>query len=183
MPRKYISTELAAALIAELIARPVGAPESPCVQWGGAHSNGYARVGGRGCVSRIVLAAKIGRPLHDGMLALHTCPGGDNKWCVNAAHLREGTVADNTSGDAVSRAQMAQGDTHWSRRAPNLLPRGERRGSAKLTPEAVIAIRGAVAQGESQRTVAARYGVAFQTVSKIVNFTKWKHVQEPLCLS
>lgn len=54
--------------------------------------------------------------------------------------------------------------------------RGERRGHAKLTTENVLRIRELARQGLTQREIAEQFGVVPQTVSKIVNRSKWTHV-------
>jgi hypothetical protein len=43
-------------------------------------------------VHRLALQRKLGRAIHPGLCALHTC---DCKSCVNPEHLREGTQSDN----------------------------------------------------------------------------------------
>jgi len=57
-------------------------------------------------VSRIVLEEKLGRPIREGYLALHTCDLGT---CINEAHIYEGTFKDNNR-DMVQR--------HWRFRKP-----------------------------------------------------------------
>lgn len=53
--------------------------------------------------------------------------------------------------------------------------RGERVANAKLTSELVAQIRRRVAEGESQYTVAAQFGVAQSNVSLIVSRRTWRH--------
>lgn len=46
-------------------------------------------------VTHVVLTFTEGeRPSKDHQ-GLHTCPGGDHKWCINATHLRWGTELEN----------------------------------------------------------------------------------------
>ena len=58
-------------------------------------------------VHRIALAFKLGRPLMQGMWALHEC---DAPRCFNPRHLREGTPLDNVTD------REARGRTRHSRR-------------------------------------------------------------------
>jgi hypothetical protein len=55
-------------------------------------------------------------------------------------------------------------------------PRGSRNGCAKLTEEVVRQMR-AESGSASLAALARRYGVAFQTVSKIVRGERWRHVK------
>ena len=89
--------------------------------------------------------------------ALHHC---DNPSCVRDDHLFEGTDADN----AADRDEKG-------RRAP---PAGEANGRAKLSRSDVISIRAARAAGESQRSIARRYGVNKSTIGQIDRGTHWK---------
>lgn len=54
------------------------------------------------------------------------------------------------------------------------------RQGTQLTPDQVVAIREAVAQGQLQKTMAARYRISRQTVSLIVRGNIWRQVGGPL---
>jgi predicted XRE-type DNA-binding protein len=56
---------------------------------------------------------------------------------------------------------------------------GSRSGSAKLTETDVLEIRGRVWEGESQRSVAERFGVTQASVYYIAHGKTWKHTQGP----
>jgi hypothetical protein len=122
-------------------------------------------------------------PIPTGMCVLHRC---DTPSCVNPAHLFLGTQADNVRDmDAKGRrgtvegmtrdpAQFQRGEQHWTKRAPDRVRRGEAVAHAKLTWAEVAEIRAAVARGDVQRHVAARYSVSPMIVSRIVRQQIWK---------
>jgi hypothetical protein len=56
--------------------------------------------------------------------------------------------------------------------------RGSRNGSARLTESEVMAIRAAHRTGAKQIVLASRYGVSFQTISKIVRRQRWAHLPD-----
>lgn len=56
--------------------------------------------------------------------------------------------------------------------------RGTTNGWARLTDDAVRAIRRDCANGESQRTVARRYGTSQRNVGRIVHRQRWTHVED-----
>ena len=66
--------------------------------------------------SRVALSWQLGRPLGDGMSALHKC---DNTLCVrndgDSSHLFEGTQADNMA-DMVNKGRSLSGDRHPTRK-------------------------------------------------------------------
>jgi hypothetical protein len=93
----------------------------------------------------------------DGVKVLHSC---DNPPCVNPAHLRVGTMKEN-SRDSVTRDRHA---------------RGSRSGAAKLTESSVIEIRRRASEGELVRKLAVEYGVSPRTVYGVVARTGWRHV-------
>lgn len=88
--------------------------------------------------------------------ALHSC---DNPACLNLAHLRWGSGADNAA-DRVERGQQAT---------------GERNGCAKLTRLSVDEIRAAYAAGGiSQEALGHIYGVSQGHICDIVHNRLWK---------
>jgi len=110
-------------------------------------------------VTRIILAAKLGRPLSPGLMALHSC---DNPPCVNPEHLWEGSSLDN------NRDMNAKG------RGVYVI--GERHGLSKLTRNDVHQIREMLAKGTSQRKIAARFNVRQGTISYIKSGETWGHL-------
>lgn len=93
-------------------------------------------------------------PIPTGRLIMHSC---DTPACVNPAHLSIGTALDN-NGDAA-----AKGRTCW----------GERNSHAKLTPEAVVAIR---ASSEPLRRLAMRFGVSESAISGARRGRTWRRL-------
>jgi hypothetical protein len=164
-----------------------------CWPWTGATRSGYGcltvKVDGKPKsrrAARMAWALANGRPLGPGMMALHRC---DNPPCCNPAHLYEGTAADNMA-DKVARGRQsrsgarnpARGDRNGARLHPERLRRGashpwrlhpervlrgERHPNAKLSDEDVQGIRDAVASGQRQADVAARYGITQGHVSAV----------------
>lgn len=118
-----------------------------------------------------------------GMFVCHHC---DNPPCVRPSHLFLGTNSDNQK-DAVRKGRgskgnaafLKKGDDHWTRRRPDLLPdqRGELNRYSKLKDSDVREIRRLRAEGEPLKSLAATFGVAFGTISKIARGDRWKHVK------
>lgn len=136
-----------------------------CWLWTGCVNNkgyGLCSYGGarRQYVHRMMLEIKLGRPIARGLKTLHSC---DNPRCVNPAHLSEGTQKENLE-QAVDRGRLKPSP-------PRCL--GERHGSAKLTVDAVHAIR---ASDETSAALAARFGVGRQAIDKVRKGERWSHV-------
>ena len=94
------------------------------------------------------------------LYVLHHC---DNPKCVRPDHLFAGTPADN-SADCVSKGRAA---------------RGSQDGNAKLTEQAVLAIREKYARGGvGQRALAREYGTSQSTIQYALNRRSWKHVHD-----
>jgi hypothetical protein len=132
-----------------------------CWEWQGSIAKtGYGRISvnaGR------MLAHRASYLIHYGILPdeLEVCHRCDNRPCVNPEHLFLGTHQDNMT-DASKK-----GRTHP----------GEQTYGAKLNDEAIRLIREAYRNGELQRVLAERYGVASSAISMIVNRNTWKHVE------
>ena len=133
--------------------------DTPCHVWIGSLTGGPR--GGYGKIlvdGRLEQAHRVSFFLTYGRwpmpFALHRC---DNRACVNAAHLFEGTIQDN----------------HNDCKAKDRHNTGVRNAAAKLSESDVLAIR--AAKG-SQLSIAARYGVSQTTVSDIRRGRYWSHV-------
>lgn len=112
----------------------------------------------------------------DGMLVLHNCPSGDNPRCVNPRHLWLGTQQQNVR-DMDAKGRRARGDRSGSRLHPERLPRGENHTRAKLTEDAIRAIRRRAAQGESQTALSREFAVSTGRICDIVHVKAWRHVR------
>ncbi len=80
---------------------------SDCHVWAGSTSAGRGRIRAHGdsrVASRIAYELYVA-PIPAGLLVLHSCDNGN---CVNPAHLRVGTNADN-SADMVARGRASNG--------------------------------------------------------------------------
>jgi len=93
-----------------------------------------------------------------GLHVLHRC---DTPSCVNPQHLFLGTNGDNVR-DAVAK---------HGRKVPML--KGEQHPFARLTESQVHEIREI---GDSQRGIAARYGISQSHVSGIKHRRFWRHI-------
>lgn len=118
--------------------------------------------------SRVVLAEKLGRPIRNGFMALHTC---DNMRCVNPDHIYEGTRQDNVN-DLWSRHEHEMREI--KRRT---MRRGSEHHNAKLTEPQVKTIKLALENGTSRRELAEKFSVATQTIDRIANNQLWVHVK------
>lgn len=104
------------------------------------------------------LSYELGKgPIPKGMQVCHEC---DTPRCVNPEHLFLGTQKDNLTDMADKKRHLF----------------GERNAKAKLTEEQVHGIHEMRVSGESQASIAARYGVGQMTVCRILSGERWKHV-------
>ena len=93
-----------------------------------------------------------------GTCVCHRC---DNRRCVNPSHLFIGTHSDNMRDMFAKGRCLRAGDAHPA---------------AKVTEKDVLAIRAASATGESQSSLAKRYGVTVANISLIRRGVTWSHV-------
>lgn len=103
-----------------------------CWIWTGTYfANGYGqfRVDGKPKgAHRLAWILTHGPIASSRIFVCHNCPGGDNRACVNPAHLFLGTTQDNMQ-DASRKGTIARGDRHGSVTHPERLKRGVEHGS------------------------------------------------------
>ncbi len=173
-----------------------------CWNWTGCRNSdgyGHVKVAGRIVgVHRVSYEAHIG-PIPDGQEVCHRC---DNPACFNPEHLFLGTHLENvrdmrgkgraySQRDPVSfRARLREaalrrdplsyqrGDENGARKHPERLKRGSARRDAKLNETAVSEIR---KSKETQRTLAARFGVSQSLISLVRSGRFWTHVPRGEC--
>lgn len=136
--------------------------DNGCWLWTAATDRGgYGRIqlGRRRCghAHRAAYEVFIG-PIPPGMHVLHRC---DVRACINPAHLFIGTNADNV----VDREQKGRG------KVPRL--RGGDCPWAKLSPEIVREIKQRLIDRETQKSIAARFGVSQPLISMINTGERW----------
>ena len=125
---------------------------------GGLHHSGYARVKIGGVEKGLHVWALIeasGEDLSATLDALHSC---DNRACVNARHLRWGTLQDNMD-DKVARGRQSS-------------MAGEAHPGAKLTWPAVREMRARA--DESLPVLASEFGVSKSLVHLILRNKRWR---------
>jgi hypothetical protein len=137
-----------------------------CWEWtGGRISVGYGMFwldGRQQRAARVALAID-GRPIPDGMMALHHC---DNRGCVRPSHLYIGTHADNM------RDRNVRGRTARIGAPPQ---RGSAHHAAKVTEDDVRVIRAEYQPGLGG-VLMRRYGITQAALWAIVNGRTWRHV-------
>jgi predicted Zn-ribbon and HTH transcriptional regulator len=131
-----------------------------CLEFSGCRNDeGYGIIGVKGKMKmahRFVWELAHGE-IPTGMRILHKC---DNPSCVDLSHLFIGTDGDNVT-DKTFKGRQAKGETHPQ---------------ARLSEDEVREMRRLLKIGESQREVAAKFGVTRATAWRISSRFHWKHI-------
>lgn len=139
--------------------RRISKPLKPQINTHGYHAVGLCRDGKAKtyAIHTLVLTAFAGEP-QEGEEACHG-PNGkqDNRW---PEALSWGTKPKNQAD------RVRDGTSN----------RGEQSSTAKLTDEAVIAIRNRYAAGESQRALCEEFGVSNSLISLVISGKRWGHL-------
>lgn len=99
------------------------------------------------------------------MFVCHAC---DVPSCCNPDHLFIGSNQDNVND------MMRKGRNSLPPRNPHVV--GSVHPCAKLNEDQVVEMKKLYAQGWTQKELASKYGVVRQTISKVVNNKRFKHV-------
>lgn len=139
--------------------------DTACWEWTASkYHNGYGQFGpyhGRTQRAHRVSWELYRGPIPDGMLVLHEC---DNKPCVRPTHLFLGIQKENIQD------MIQKGRAYFP--GP-----GSQNGQAKLTESEVLEIRDLYQSDQfNQVELGSRFGVAPNSVSRIVNRNSWTHI-------
>lgn len=129
-----------------------------CFEWLRARSRGYGKVtiGRKQLGAHRVAYERAFGPIPKDLQVCHRC---DNPGCVNPDHLFLGTGLDNHRDKAMKRRS----------------PLGERNGRAIIGADQVRQIRAMA--GELPKTqIAARFGIGWSQVARIIRGDQWKHL-------
>lgn len=131
---------------------------------GGKARHGYVLfyAGGKRTLAHRLAWQEANGPIPTGMFVCHHC---DNPPCCRPDHLFLGTPGDNM------RDMAAKG------RGKRTFRPGVEHPAAKLDPERVREIRGRLARGETQQSIADVYGVALTTISAVALGRNWNWVR------
>lgn len=139
-----------------------GAP-GECWEWTGARTPaGYGNIwtGERYEKAHRLAYLLFRGAIPEGAVVCHSC---DNPSCVNPDHLWAGAQVENVA-DMYRKGRQRRGDQS-----------GSRNGRAKLTPDAVDAIRAAPRTPESATILARQYGVSDLTIRKVRGGKSWRN--------
>lgn len=131
----------------------------------------YVDLRDTGARRRVLVHRLVAESFLDGPPGEVMGPGAVGQYEIN--HL---------DGDPTNNAAE---NLEWATREENvahavvngLYPRGSRHGRSKLTEAQVRAIRVRGDRGESRRAMSREFGVAYQTILKILARASWRHVK------
>ena len=138
--------------------------ETGCWNWTASRYKGYGKlmVAGKTVYAHRTAWELLVGPIPAGMHVLHAPNVCHNRKCVNPAHLRLGTNAENVAD------RKKDGTQNYTQ--------GEKHGMAKLNEVMVADIRGFYAKGDvTQKEIARAYGVEQSQISDIVRGKSWAH--------
>lgn len=150
----------------------------PCHVWEGyIRQDGYGEIGLGAKAEGTALTHHVGFFLEYGRwpepCGLHKC---DVRACVRPDHLFEGDRAINNA-DAAAKGRTFQGEARSALQRITS-PRGSTHWRSKLSEEDVRSIRRRAADGESNKAIAASFGMSIGTIGGIVRGEHWRHVKE-----
>jgi hypothetical protein len=158
----------AKAPVEERFWRYVEKRDEGCWPWvgGGRNDKGYGTLGGGGKGGKTVLAHRLSYEIHKGpippgLVVMHSC---DNPGCVNPAHLKVGTTAENIK-EAYDKGRKVCQPPH---------KQGEAHGAATITEQTVREIRSE--QGKTIRQIARERGLSESLVARVRHRKTWRHI-------
>lgn len=140
-------------------------PASSCWLWVGAKfQNGYGefRISGKKVGAHRASWQIYKGQIPDGLCVLHNCPDGDNRLCVNPAHLFLGTKGDNIK-DCVAKGRNTAGPTHHSSKKVD-----------HLTSTDLVIMQRLYSEGMILKDIASGFSVSISFVHTIVRKTTWR---------